>query len=482
MAGITATGFEKLRLPEIRAAIYDDYRNRLRAAGFSDDIDTRPDSITGLLVDTFAEREAAMWELSEALYYAMYPLSADSVTLDRATSFTGVSRIQAEYSRVILTLYGTQGTTVPAGSQARDSITQTVWQTEQAGTITKSAAKDVRIAPTVADSTAYTITIDTTAYTYTSGTGATLASVIAGIKQQFVATLFNVTDDGATVRIVVDTAPSMALSVGTNLTITEIGSPVQARSLEKKPLVADAGNIDTIITGVAGWDRVSNLQDAVIGRATETDAELRARYNDGVYRLGAAILPSIKPNILQNVPGVTAVSAFENATDAVDAAGNKPHSIHVIVAGGIDEQVARAIYEVKAAGIDTNGATSVTFNSDEGQQTILFDRPTNMYIWVEVVITLLPIPEGEDFPATGFDEIQQAIVDHGETLGIGNNVIRERFYADVFSVPGVASATIKMYGTTNINYTPVSGDYAESNILIDNTQVAHFSLNMVSVT
>ena len=59
--GVLPTGFIKMRLPEIRAAIITDLKQRLLAAGLPADIQTRPDSVLGLLIDTFAEREAALW-------------------------------------------------------------------------------------------------------------------------------------------------------------------------------------------------------------------------------------------------------------------------------------------------------------------------------------------------------------------------------------------------------------------------------------
>jgi len=66
--GVLPTGFIKMRLPEIRAAIIADLKQRLLAAGLPADIQTRPDSVLGLLIDTFAEREAALWNVAEGVY------------------------------------------------------------------------------------------------------------------------------------------------------------------------------------------------------------------------------------------------------------------------------------------------------------------------------------------------------------------------------------------------------------------------------
>ena len=54
--GVTPLGFVRPRLPEIRLEITDDLVARLRAVGYAGDIETRPDSLFGLLIDTFATR------------------------------------------------------------------------------------------------------------------------------------------------------------------------------------------------------------------------------------------------------------------------------------------------------------------------------------------------------------------------------------------------------------------------------------------
>ena len=71
--GVTPEGFVRPRLPEIRMEIIEELRRNLRARGLPDDMETRPDSVTGVVIDTFAEREAALWEMGEGVYYAMYP-------------------------------------------------------------------------------------------------------------------------------------------------------------------------------------------------------------------------------------------------------------------------------------------------------------------------------------------------------------------------------------------------------------------------
>ena len=46
---------------------------------------------------------------------------------------------------------------------------------------------------------------------------------------------------------------------------------------------------------------------------------------------------------------------FGNKTDMVGTTGRKPDSVHVIVDGGIDDDIAQAIYRYKGGCIDKKG-------------------------------------------------------------------------------------------------------------------------------
>lgn len=89
--GLTPTGFVRMRLPEITAAILADFKGRTGL-----DLDPSPDSISGQLVATFAEREAALWELAEQAFLSAYPVTAEGLSLDLAVSYAGVSRLDPD--------------------------------------------------------------------------------------------------------------------------------------------------------------------------------------------------------------------------------------------------------------------------------------------------------------------------------------------------------------------------------------------------
>lgn len=120
--GVLPSGFSRMRMPEIRQAIINSLTQSLGIV-----LETRPDSITGQFIDVFAEREATMWELAEAVYFAMYPISATGINLDHSVSFAGVVRLFAEQSTSPCVCYGAEGTIIPAGSYIQNSVSQFVY-------------------------------------------------------------------------------------------------------------------------------------------------------------------------------------------------------------------------------------------------------------------------------------------------------------------------------------------------------------------
>lgn len=269
------------------------------------------------------------------------------------------------------------------------------------------------------------------------------------------------------------------MSVTGNLELRRIGSRGVAETVEPIPDLAHPGDLDHIVTLVTGWDAVNNLQAGTVGRRTETDAELRSRYRMGVFRLGSSTLPAIEANIFEQVLGVDRVRVFENASDTTDIHGLPPHSIQVVVDGGLDVPVAEAIYRNKAAGIDTYGNEQVVLDTPQGEQTINFDRPEQVYIWFDVTIVMLDSEEGERFPSDGFQQIRDLI--GAVELDIGSDVLPQRFLCEIFKVPGIESATVEVYGNTNQAADP-SGQYQSTPWVIDRDQIANISAIRVEVS
>ncbi|WP_210385331.1 MULTISPECIES: hypothetical protein, partial [unclassified Eikenella] len=266
--GVLPTGFIKMRLPEIRAAIITDLKQRLLAAGLPADIQTRPDSVLGLLIDTFAEREAALWNVAEGVYNAMYPDTAIGIALDNAVAFTGVRRLGERPSSADLLIYADRTIQVPRGAQFKNTVTQTVWATTVDLTVSAANAAEILITPTAQPDFTYWVAIGDQRFTYRSGRNATADDVVDGLKTALsTSSDFAAEKNGVFLRIRSLAADSVRAAVSDNLSIVEIGSVVPASPLEGLEEAA-ADTITEAVTLIDGMKRVRN-RVAVAGRVAE---------------------------------------------------------------------------------------------------------------------------------------------------------------------------------------------------------------------
>ena len=119
-----------------------------------------------------------------------------------------------------------------------------------------------------------------------------------------------------------------------------------------------AGTVQVIVnpSAVSGLRSVTNDADIAGGRTKETDAEFRQRYYESVDYAGGVNADAIQAALLNDVGGISSAFVYENDTDEHnDAYDLPPHSIEAVVYGGLDEDIARAIYARRSAGIQTVG-------------------------------------------------------------------------------------------------------------------------------
>lgn len=195
------------------------------------------------------------------------------------------------------------------------------------------------------------------------------------------------------------------------------------------PTVAVPGDLSIIATPTAGWVSVTNAAAADLGRAVETDAELRARQALSVANPSQTIIESLTGG-LASVPGVSLVRVYQNDTNETDANGLPPHSIEAVVQGGADYDIAYQINLRKDDGVSTNGEESVDVVDTAGQtHTIKFSRPEDTPIYVSINLQKLPGYKGAD-------SIKNAVTAYINALGIGEDV-----YTSAVLVAAMASMT-----------------------------------------
>lgn len=476
--GFTAGGLVRMRLPEIRRAIFDELFTRTGQA-----FDETPDSLTGQFVSVFAEREAAIWELAEAVYLSSYPATASGVALDLAVSYAGVTRIQPTLSSVRATFSGAQGTLVEVGSIVESTYLPTGasspprYALTSDVLITREAANNVLLTiGGVVTGAVYSATYNGTLASTTAVGGDTQAAIATRLRAALAALGANATASSATIRIL--SASTFSIATSANVDISYLGSPGILAALEPGPVEAPALSLTKIATPKEGWTGVINGDAALPGTLLETDEDLRARYATGVYRLGAGTVPSIRANLLQDVPGIASAEVYENPTATTDADGRPPHSVEAVVEGGESALIAAVLYRTKPAGIRAYGTSTVPVQDETGfQHQIGFSRPAARPVWLRAVITTTT---EETVPGDVAARAAAAMVEAGNALQVGEDVFLQRLAAAVFqATSGVARVELTAVVSTT---TPAASAYVAADIPVGPRQRARFDLARTQVT
>lgn len=241
---------------------------------------------------------------------------------------------------------------------------------------------------------------------------------------------------------------------------------------------AEPGDISIIVNPQSGINSVTNSDAFLNGQDEETDLELQDRYYDSLGKVGARRVESIEANVLDDVEGVRAAIAIENDTNVEDAEGRPPHSVETVVLGGLDEDVAMAIFRKKGGGIQAYGSTVYTFTDNRGiTHEIGFTRATTVVVHVRVYVK-----KGNQYPLNGDNLVIGQIVKYvGGTyegtlyngVGMSSNVVCVKAEARVLSIDGIDDVRVE-FSTDGITYEP-------SNVLIAFPEVAETDESKVEV-
>lgn len=493
--GVTNEGFTLKRLEDILLSLSQSY-----VAAFGA-IDTDPESVAGQQIGAVSKQLADTWEQMEKVYYSQYPRSASGVPLDNAVSLTGIERLPATPTQVIVAVFGTESTAVIAETlRVSTSQTSDQYDLSEDITITKSNihAATVEVV-TATPSLLYEIDLTIPTFdvngafvtnkavtgAYTAGGGDTTSDIAEGLRLNLltdsdIVNGFDLSRTDAELTIQLDSqfADSSNISFSLDsvtspeITINEFGTPGTFLNIVSGAVVAPVGAIDTIETPLSGVDRVSNFSQGQTGRDIETDTALRIRQQQSLQVVGVATVEAIKAK-LELVENVSSVSVFENETDITDGAGRPPHSVHAVISGGADQDIADTLFATKAAGIQTFGSESETVIDSSGTTHVVYwDRPTNRYIYL--VIEYEKNPE-EAFPVDGESLIRSNVLDyHQNEYQLGEDVILQKYHTPIYAVPGIQEVKIWAYTSLSSGDTPsFPGAYSTTNlVVISSTEVS----------
>lgn len=236
-------------------------------------------------------------------------------------------------------------------------------------------------------------------------------------------------------------------SVGA-VTIPEGGTAsVEFETIDTGAISIGQNTCTKIITVIAGWNTVDNAVAGVPGQLVESRASFEARRAQSVSANSHGSRLSLQ-GALYNIDGVLDCLVLENKSDSTvtkQGVSLISHSVAICIYGGNNDEIAEMIYNKLDAGCGTNGATTVTYISeDSAVNTYQIVRPDPVNVYIEVTIN-----QTASTPSTVVDDVKNAVYNdfYGNDAQSGN--IRrgcgQTIYASSFSV-----ATIKTAGVTDL--------------------------------
>ena len=468
--GLTAEGFKQKRLADIIQSMNSRIADQLGVQ-----ISTESNSVFGQLIGVFSYEIADLWEQAAQVYGAMYPHTASGVSLDNSAALAGITPIAAEKTTVVCTCYGTDGTQIPYGAQISSSTdSNIIFRCVDANAVISAQETcDVGITlSSVTEGETYSATVDGVICSHTATSTDTITTVLTAIGSQITA-LIPASVENDVLRITESNQENtFSVAISNNMTFNTIGSPVTFECTTEGAITPAIGDLTDIVTTYAGWDSVSNNVSANTGRLAESDTALRQRWNASLYTRSVGMTDSIA-SALMALNGVTSAYVYENDSDTTDEDGRPPHSIEAVVNGGETDEIGLTIWQKKAAGIDTFGSQSVSINDSQGfPHTINFNRPLVVPIYLNITVTEYP---EESLPPNAQAMITEAVLNYGNTLTIGNDVILQRFMGAIYqNVTGIGYITV----TASTD----GSTYSSNNISIDARHVATFDATRIQVT
>jgi uncharacterized phage protein gp47/JayE len=221
---------------------------------------------------------------------------------------------------------------------------------------------------------------------------------------------------------------------------------------------AELNEIIVIVTPITGITHVSNSRLFLNGQDLETDEQLRDRYYLTVG--GLSTVRSIE-SALAKVEGVLDQRVVENATqEEVDGIPPKAFASYIYSYENIDYEIARAILESKAAGIQAFGETTVNVLDQNGfTHAIGFTHTESVIINARASVV-----KNQYFPeqSEGIRQIKQKIIEYiggiekngtrHRGLGIGASVNRSFIISQIWGVTGLVDVQIDIKLATDMDY------------------------------
>jgi len=439
MAGLTPTGFEIRRLPEIildqKARAKEVFQDLVPVG---DEVDTSDSSTIGRIIGLTSPQYSDLWELIQLVYSAFDPNSATGIALDNLVALNGTTRNPASATTADIVVWGNQGTTITSGAQVSSTSSDTYTLNSDLIIVTSNSIGMRLSLPAVVDGATYTVTIirsnQTIGLTYTAGPTDTVATVLAELQSQAaVFSYFNSTSTSTELEIT-SINIYVPFSFTTNLSISKIKVRGQVTNTELGNRELSANTLNIISTPVLGWDSVNNPANGVTGSNEETDDELRERFRQNKFTTAQNISDALYSDLI-DIDAVNKVSIYDNNTDTIDVVHDvPPHSFKVLILGGDNLEIANTIWKNQPLGIASAGDEEIEIQDSQGvDQIIRFQRPSPVPVYITMDISAIT---DDSLPSDYATTIKASLIEYFETLGLNSELIYSRLYTPINQTSG----------------------------------------------
>ncbi|MNK14280.1 Baseplate J-like protein [compost metagenome] len=457
MAGVTLTGFEIKRFPEIVTDLKTDAQTVFQdLVPSGDSVDTGDSSTIGRFIALHSPQFSDLWELAQQVYAAFDPNSATGIALDNLVALNGTVRNVASPTSVDVVTWGDNGISIPPGTELRAMNGDNYTIPVDFHFTTEDNIGFVVTLTTVVVGQEYTLAITrgntTTNLLYEALAGDTPDTVLSYFYSQISTNPLFASSYGSGQLRIESESIYVPLVVFTNLEPLKIKVRVEAVNQVNGDLPLSANTLTQISTPILGWDSVNNPFAGVPGGDEETDEELRIRFSLNKYISAVNINESLY-SALVNIPGVQEVRIVENNTGLYDPIYDLPgHSFKPIVLGGDVDSIGAAVWLNQPLGIGSEGNTTVEVIDSQGfPHEIKFERPAAVPIYID-----LEIESTGSMTAGAEASIKASLVRYFSNMRLGEEVVYSRLFTPINETPGfqVNSLTIGtdplVMGMTNI--------------------------------
>lgn len=474
--GVTPTGFVPKRLDTIIDEIHGDLSEKWG-------VNTRqnPQSFLNVLITNFADSLAELWDTAQDVYNAMYPFSAEGLSLDNAVQFGGIARREAQPTIYPVHCECVDGTVIPEGTLI-NSITKPAvdFQSRTSTTVSRAAFNSAKVViAAIQPNAAYTVIVDGLTYSVISTSNPTAGAILGALADEIKGDRLTAEcADGVLTLADVSCEERHSMTLSPNLTTQSVTGIVNFETLTVGDTDLPDSTITEIKTAVPGLLAVNNLIPRIAGSLQESDAELRASYAAKIFQRSSRMTDSIRAAILQNVQGVDFCEVQDNPTNDWDEYGRPPHSVEAVVSGGDNNEIATQILNTKAGGISSYGNTEVDLKLNSGESlTIRFTRPVLLYVWFRISVESLG-----NLPTDYADTIKAIITSGLSSLGNVDEIAPQQFIGEMFrQIPNLAHVDILSYYTADPTETPSPEKYKQDTIPVTVRQRAVTDASRIEV-